>query len=49
MSTFLTFHQSEWARWRLQHRHEEGANQKTDDAALLQGTFAIGTHKHQLQ
>lgn len=48
-SLFLTFHQSEWARWRLQYRHEERANEKTDDAVFLQGTFAIGTHKHQLQ
>jgi len=49
VSAFLTFHQSEWARWRLQYRHEEKANEKTDDAVLLQGTFAIGSHKHQLQ
>jgi len=49
MSTFLTFYQSEWARWRLQYRHEEKAAEKTDDAVFLQGTFAIGTHKHQLQ
>ncbi len=48
-STYLTFHQSEWARWRLQYRHTEGAQEKTDDAVLLQGTFAIGSHKHQLQ
>ncbi len=49
LSAFLTFFQSEWARWRLQYRHEEKANGKTDDAVFLQGTFAIGTHKHQLQ
>jgi hypothetical protein len=49
ISTFLTFHQSEWARWRLQFRHEERASEDTDDAVFLQGTFAIGTHKHQLQ
>jgi len=49
VSAFLTFHQSEWARWRLQVRHEEKASEKTDDAVFLQGTFAIGTHKHQLQ
>lgn len=49
LSAFLTFYQSEWARWRLQYRHEERANAKTDDAVFLQGTVAIGTHKHQLQ
>jgi hypothetical protein len=49
VSAFLTFYQSEWARWRLQFRHEERANEDTDDAVFLQGTFAIGTHKHKLQ
>ncbi|MBI3616351.1 MAG: hypothetical protein HY211_07545 [Candidatus Omnitrophica bacterium] len=51
LSAFLTFYQSEFARWRLQVRHEEkgSATEKTEDAAFLQGTFAIGTHKHQLQ
>lgn len=49
ISAFLTFYQSEWARWRLQYRHEEKASEKTDDAVFLQGTFAVGTHKHQLQ
>jgi len=49
LSVFLTFYQSEFARWRLQYRHEEKANEKTDDAVFLQGTLAIGTHKHQLQ
>lgn len=50
LSAFLTFYQSEWARWRLQFRHEERASDETDDnAVMLQGTFAIGTHKHQIQ
>ena len=49
ISAFLTFFQSEFARWRLQFRHEEDANRKNDNAVFLQGTFAIGTHKHQLQ
>ncbi|MDO8730306.1 MAG: hypothetical protein Q7J69_03880 [Candidatus Omnitrophota bacterium] len=50
VSAFLTFYQSEWARWRLQFRHEERARDETDDnAVFLQGTFAIGTHKHQIQ
>jgi len=49
ISAFLTFYQSEFARWRLQVRHEEDADKKQDNAVFLQGTFAIGTHKHQLQ
>ncbi len=50
VSAFLTFYQSEWARWRLQFQHEERASDETDDnAVFLQGTFAIGTHKHQIQ
>lgn len=48
-STYLTLHQSEWARWRLQYRHTDFANGKEDDAVMLQGTFAIGVHKHKLQ
>ncbi len=49
VSAFLTFYQSEWARWRLQYRHEERGPEDTDDAVFLQGTFAIGTHKHKIQ
>jgi len=49
LSAFLTFHQSEWARWRLQLRHEERGPEKTDDSVMLQGTFAVGTHKHKIQ
>ena len=49
LSTFLTFYQSEFARWRLQFRHEIDQNKKHDNAVFLQGTFAIGTHKHSLQ
>ncbi len=48
-SAFLTFFQSEWARWRVQYRHEERGPEPTDDSVFLQGTFAIGTHKHKLQ
>ncbi len=48
-SGFLTFFQSEWARWRLQFRHEDRASEKAEDAVFLQGTFALGTHKHKLQ
>lgn len=49
LSAFLTFYQSEWARWRLQFRHEERGPEDTDDSVFLQGTFAIGTHKHKIQ
>jgi len=49
LSAFLTFYQSEWARWRLQFRHEERGPRETDDSVMLQGTFAIGTHKHKIQ
>ncbi len=49
LSGFLTFYQSEWARWRLQFRHEERGPEPTDDSVMLQGTFAIGTHKHKIQ
>jgi len=50
VSAWLTFYQSEFARWRLQVRHNERAREKkAEDAVFLQGTFAIGTHKHSLQ
>ena len=46
---YLTFYQSEFARWRLQYSHFDLATGKTDDSVMLQGTFAIGDHKHKLQ
>ena len=49
LSAWLTFYQSEFARWRLQYRHMERASEKTEDAVFLQGTFALGTHKHAIQ
>ncbi len=49
ISAFLTFYQSEFARWRLQYEHETNEGRKQDNAVLLQGTFAIGTHKHSIQ
>lgn len=48
-SAYLTFHQSEFARWRLQYQHVEFADGGDDDRVFLQGTVAIGVHKHQLQ
>lgn len=46
---YLTLYQSEFARWRAQYEHEEFAAGDNDDRIFLQGTFAIGVHKHQLQ
>ncbi len=48
-SGYLTFYQSEFARWRLQARHTNFAAGGDDNAVFLQGTVAIGVHKHQLQ
>ncbi len=47
-TAYLTFYQSEFARWRAQLTHLERANGIKDDELLLQGTFAIGEHKHKL-
>ncbi|MBI2884626.1 MAG: hypothetical protein HYY15_00440 [Candidatus Omnitrophica bacterium] len=49
LSGYLTFYQSEFARWRLQYRHSTFAAGGDDNAVFLQGTVAIGVHKHQLQ
>lgn len=46
---YLTFYQSEFARWRAQVEHVEFAAGDNDERVFLQGTFAIGVHKHQLQ
>ncbi|MBI4354100.1 MAG: hypothetical protein HY595_02575, partial [Candidatus Omnitrophica bacterium] len=46
---YLTFYQSEFARWRMQYRHTELAQGSNENAVFLQGTVAIGVHKHQLQ
>ena len=46
---YLTFYQSEFARWRVQYEHEEFAAGDNDERVFLQGTVAIGVHKHQLQ
>lgn len=48
-SGYLTFYQSEFARWRLQYRHTNFASGGDDNTLFLQGTMAIGVHKHQLQ
>ncbi len=46
---YFTFHQSEYARWRLQYQHAELAEGTNDDRLFLQATFAIGVHKHAIQ
>jgi len=48
-SGYLTFYQSEFARWRLQFRHTNFAAGGDDNTIFAQGTVAIGVHKHQLQ
>ncbi len=44
-SGYLTFHQGELARWRLQYSHANLATGKDNNTVYLQGTFAIGKHK----
>jgi hypothetical protein len=48
-SGYLTFYQSEFARFRLQYRHTDYAAGGDDNTVFLQGTVAIGVHKHALQ
>lgn len=48
-TAYLTFYQSEFARWRLQYNHREVASGRDDHSVYLQGTFSIGDHKHKLQ
>lgn len=49
LAGYLTFYQSEFARWRLQYQYARLIDDTTDNRVYFQGTFAIGTHKHQLQ
>ena len=46
---YLTFYQSEFARWRALFSRIYLTNGGIDDRVFLQGTFAIGEHKHKLQ
>jgi hypothetical protein len=46
---YLTFYQSEFARWRVQVSHIDKTTGENDNRVFLQGTFAIGDHKHKLQ
>lgn len=46
---YLTFYQSEFARWRAQYTHSDMTDGTEDNRVYLQGTFAIGEHKHKIQ
>ncbi len=48
-SGYVTLYQSEFARWRLQYRHTDFASGGSDNTVFVQGTVAIGVHKHALQ
>ena len=48
-SGYLTFYQSEFARWRLQYTYLDLTDGSADNRVWIQGTFAIGDHKHKLQ
>ncbi|MFM1849085.1 MAG: hypothetical protein RL417_2559 [Pseudomonadota bacterium] len=48
-NAMITFFQSEFARWRLQYQYADLADGTDDNRFFLQGTFAIGVHKHVLQ
>lgn len=48
-SAMLTFHQSEFARWRFQYQYADLADGTEENRFFLQGTFAIGVHKHMIQ
>ena len=48
-TAYLSFYQSEFARWRLQYQHIELLDDSDDDRLFVQATFAIGVHKHQIQ
>jgi len=45
---YLTFHQTEFARWRLQATHIDQADGEDDNQIMVQGIFSIGEHKHKL-
>ncbi len=46
---YLTFYQSEFARWRVQLSHIDLADGRDDNHVMIQGTFLIGAHKDKLQ
>ncbi len=48
-AAYLTFYQSEFVRLRLQYEHVDFASGDDDNRFYLQGTYAIGVHKHTLK
>ncbi len=46
---YVTFAQSEFARWRIQASQFDLSDGNKDTQIMLQGTFAIGEHKHKIQ
>ncbi len=46
---YLTFYQSEFARWRFQYSHIDTTDDTDDNRLFVQGVFAIGEHKHKIQ
>lgn len=49
VSAWITFHQSEFAQWRLQYDHLDYANGLDDDQLRLQATFSVGWHQHAIK
>lgn len=49
ISTYLTLHQSEFARWRAQYQRVDLLEGGSDNRFMLQATAAIGVHKHKIQ
>jgi hypothetical protein len=48
-SAYLTFYQSEFARLRFQYQYAQLESGLNDNRLFLQGTFAVGNHKHSIQ
>lgn len=48
VGAYITFFQTEFARWRLQYNHINSTDGKDDNQIFIQGIFAIGEHKHKL-
>ncbi len=48
VSTYLTFHQSEFANFQVQYQHLDNADpaEKSDDTIYLRANFLIGSHSH---
>ncbi len=45
---YLTFYQSEFTRWRVQYSHLDLTSGDDDNRVFIQGTIAIGEHKHKI-